>query len=405
MNPAETYPIVLGWGAELVAPGVYFSDLGGSSGEIFDIAPFSSSDVVATASIDGTMTKPVGIGMSVAGAQLTDLSAIQVETGRTLYLANANVNGSSANHYAALTIAAGGSLTLGQDESATTTGTVYIGNALNQAASDGWIGILCESDSQAMTGCTVNDATLAVSSVVFQGQEGYDIDVDDLASISLTSSPVIGIAPPGAGFGKCGTTKPDGSGMGLGSGEAVLLNGLSIMTFDNGVVQCIGANGFELTSSPNGSPTLTLDKTIIQNTETAIDASAGTAAISRSTIQFNYNGVVQGGMATIDLSGGKIGGTNNVVCSSMKESVDALALNPGVCVLNQSSSAINASNVDWDTSGPDLFSCGALTSSSCSCEIMTCTDSPGADGMDAVYQDLGTITTTNNALSAITCSG
>jgi hypothetical protein len=74
-----------------------------------------------------------------------------------------------------------------------------------------------------------------------------------------------------------------------------------------------------------------------------------------------------------------------------------------VNVLNSSASALNASNVAWDTTsltGPDLFSCNA-TLSSCTCEIMTCTNNPGGDGMDAVYTSTGSVTTTGFSLSKV----
>jgi hypothetical protein len=58
--------------------------------------------------------------------------------------------------------------------------------------------------------------------------------------------------------------------------------------------------------------------------------------------------------------------------------------------------------VAWDTPGPDLFSCdGALTE--CACEIATCVNPGGVDGMDAVYTAAGTVTTTGNTLSTVSC--
>ena len=57
----EVYPIVLGWGAELSAPGVYFYDPTGGNGEILDITSYSANDMLGSASIVGTAKTP-GLG-------------------------------------------------------------------------------------------------------------------------------------------------------------------------------------------------------------------------------------------------------------------------------------------------------------------------------------------------------
>ncbi len=395
---SETYPIVLGWGAELDAPGISFVRSGPNNAEVFDIAAFSPRDTVGSASISGSNANPVLIGVDSFGNPSATLTAVRVEAGSTLYLSNAEVNGSATNHTAAITVAAGASLVLGLDEGQFYPGPVLIGNSLNQSTTDGFDGIVCETANQ--TGCTITDATLTGSSVVIQGQEGSDIVATDFANISLTSAPVIGIPPAAPGFGEC-SGKPDVTA----GGAAVRLAGLATMTFGNGTMQCLSGEGFDLESSSQGTPTLIVTNTTIQNTETAIYAAAGNATVSGSTIQFNYNGVEQGSdethVASIDLSGNADAGMNSVVCSSKQESVLLGATAPGVCVLNLGSNPLNASNVDWDTAGPDLYLCMGL--SNCSCPASNCTDAPGADGMDAVDESTGTITTTNNGLSTISC--
>ena len=340
--------------------------------------------------------------------QSTDSSAIQVESGGTLSIANATVNSSAANMTAALTVIGGGTMTLAQDSSGVVTGTVNIGNTGQKAATDGWTGIACTSSGG--KGCSISDATLkAGSSVVIAGQENVDIDAEDYASISLTSAPTIGVAPTAIGFENC-PSKPDGVGTftSSGSAEAVLLNGKATMTFSGGTVQCISGDGFLLQATATGTPVLTMSKTTIQNTEYAIDATAGKASVSGSTIEFNYNGVMQGtdgtNNSTIDLSGGTSGTTNTVACSNSIESVNGAGggLTPAVCVLDTTADVLNASNVDWDTTGPDEFSCDpALTT--CTCEISICKNPGGVDGMDAVYTGAGAVTTTNNGKSKASC--
>jgi hypothetical protein len=395
---AETYPVALGWGVELSAPGVFFLDANKTNGaSIFDIKFYSSSDTVGYASIVGTAASPVGVGMNAANSSQTDANAaIAVEKGNTLNIANARVNGSANNpdSLEAISVHGGASLMLGQDHAGAVTGTVTIGNALGAKATDGLGGIVCLADTTHQLGCTINDAQIApTSSVVIQGQEGIDIDIEDYASVSLTSDPVVGVAPSTRGFGNC-PQKNDA----MGSKPSILVNGLATLTFKNGMVQCIGAPAFRLQSSANGSPTVTIDQTVVQNTDVGIYASAGTATVTNSTMQFNFIGVWQDTdgthNGTIDLSGGN----NTVVCSNKSESSQG-TLDAGIDVFNSSGKKLNASNVAWDTSGPDYFTCN-WTLTSCVCDIASCTNTAGSDDMDAVTLDAG-ITTTGAAQSGI----
>jgi hypothetical protein len=406
----EASPIQLGWGAELYAPGVYFEDgctcCGVSS--VFEIGGYKDT-AYPTASIVGTSASQVGVGMDQFGNQTSDSATIVVDTGHTLYLANASVNNSTSvpeffgGVGDAITVAAGATLWLGQDQSAGNTGTVNIGN--NQGE-DGWTGIDCQSDYSS-SGCTVNDAQLSgTSSVVIQGQENVDIDAEDFANISLTSAPVMGTATNGAGFGQC-NSKPD-STQNFGSGEAIWLNGAVTMTFKNGTVQCITGAGFRLNTSGsgNGNPSLTLDSTTIQNTDRAIYASAGTATVTKTTINYNFNGVQQdtdgNNNGTIDLTGGG----NTVICSSNVEDSQGTG-NEGIDVYNTSTANLAADNVAWDTKAPDYFSCdSASASATCSCNITTCSNTAPFDDMDAVEDstNLGGITTTKHTKSSVGCN-
>jgi len=412
----EVYPIVLGWGVELSAAGIFFTDLSGAA-EIFDVKFYSTSDTVGYASLAGTGANQVSIGMDSLGNQSTDASAIEVEAQSSLYIANASVNGSASKKTAAITVNAGGTLWLAEDQSANVTGTVTIGNDLANSKTDGYNGLVCVSANG--LGCTISDATLkgGSSSVVIEGQEGVDIDAEDNAVVTLTSSPIVGIAPSKTGFTNC-ASKPDSV---KAKTEAILLNGSATMTFTNGTVQCISGDGFLLQAADKlaSTPTLSLDRSTIQNTEYALYATAGSATIKSSTIEYNYNGVMQGtdstNSATVDLSGGGAG-TNTVVCSNSAESiygVGGLDGTPAVCVLNTTTNTLDADNVNWDTNDaaspppdePDLFSCGA-TLLTCSCENtdLICTNGDGVDGMDAVYTSTGTITQTGAGLSAADCT-
>jgi hypothetical protein len=371
--------------------------------EVFDIANYSVNDTVGYASIAGSAQSPLGVGMNSANSQQTDdIAAIQVESGVTLYLANASVNGSFNNSHSlyALYVSAGATLVLGQDRTAAITGTVTIGNALGAAATDGKQGIFCASD-QVASGCTITDAALnGQSGVVIQGQENGDIIAEDFSSITLLSNPVIGVPPSAVGFNNC-PQKNDAI-----NGAAVWLDGQASLIFNNGVVQCIGGTGFLLQPSPsgNGDPTLGINKAVIQNTEIGISGQAGTATVSNTTINYNVIGVEQGQAKGKNGSVNLSGGGNTVICSSNVESSQSYAF-PGIDVYNASTAHLNANNVAWDTKTPDYFDCDATFSCTCN-NIAGCTTTAGSDDMDAVEDSTskGGITATNATQSASGCN-
>ena len=387
----EIYPIALGWRVELKAPGIFFAGPaaglpGPQAPAIFELT--ADAGGAESASIVGTGVNPVGIGMGQQGNQLVAGAAISVGPGSTLYLANVSVNGSALAYSDAIE-ASYSTVVLGQDRSGAVTGPVQIGNDLANPLTDGYIGIECY-------GCTLSDVPMSgTSSVVIAGQ-GYDIDAygddDGGASISLQAAPILGVAPAAVGFNTC-PSKPDGVG--------VLLQGAVTMSLDHATIQCMSFAGIEVPpeSLAEVRTSLTLKDTTIQNTQFALEVFAGSAVVSNSTIRYNGHGV--GASATVDLSGGDAGGRNTVVCSNR---IEAAGGPPGVSVLNQAGTTLNASNVDWDTPGPDLFSCDSSVLN-CTCQIAACTDTPSADGMDAVVIDGGgTIITTGNGLSSLSCA-
>jgi hypothetical protein len=409
----EVYPINLGWGAEVNAPGVYFLDPdagvdgGPNESAIFDVTatPFPN-DTLHYASIVGSAKSAVGVGMDSTNAfQTADTSAIAVEKNQTLFIANATVNGSLNNltNADAILVQAGATLTLGQDQGAVVTGTVQIGNSLAAAATDGFQGIVCGTDAVSR-GCTINDAPLSGHSVVIQGQELRSIDAEDFANINLTSSPVIGVPPSATGFGNC-PSKPDGL-QGPNPAGAVLANGAVTLTLKNAVLQCITGTAVVLQASTNGNPVLTADKTTIQNTDIALYVQAGTATVTNSALQFNYIGAVQvsDGIndGIIDLSGGG----NAVICSSVNEFSGGAANGPyeGIDVFNGTDAGLAADNVAWDTSSPDYFSCSDPTpTATCSCKATSCSATAPFDDEDAVQSSAttGSITQTNATQSGL----
>ena len=93
-----------------------------------------------------------------------------------------------------------------------------------------------------------------------------------------------------------------------------------------------GADTFD-----DGGPSATVRNTTIQNLSFGVLASAGNLTISSSIIRFNYVGVWQDALGspfgTVDLSGGALGGSNTVVCTSSSEApLDELLDFPAIAV-------------------------------------------------------------------------
>ena len=401
---------MLGWGVELDAPGVYFWDPAavGSVGT-FLITAYSPNDNIGYASIVGSHTAQIGIGMSSEGVQSIAYSAIQIDPDQTLYIANAYLNGNATAQTDAITVMPGGSLVFGQDHSGAIAATVNIGNGNDNQATDGYDGVFCRSDNSGR-GCTVTDTAMAgQNSAIFQGQYAGDIIAQDFASITLTSTPIFGVTPTNIGFDTC-AFKPDGSSLKYNPSAAIYLNGKVSMTLKNAAIHCISGDGIVMTSSQHGTPTLVLDSSTIRNTETALQVSAGTATVWNSVFEFNFNGVIQAAGAfgapggSVDLNGGLDGGTDGgttVICSSSLESIYGSFGLGGVSVENQNNVLLDAANVTWDTPAPDQFHCKTnLASCVCSLDAGSCTNTPGQNGMDAVTEN-GPIRVSGNLQSAL----
>jgi len=388
-GPAETYPVILGWGVILRAPGVFFNDPAGNS-EIFDVDNYSVNDTEDFASISGTDAGEVTIGVSQAGDQSPDLSSIQIEINDRLYLANVHVSSSAQHHTAAITVTGGATLTLGQDISVgRVSGTVTIGDV----SGSGWDGIVCTTDGT--RGCSVNDVSLlGLSSVIILGQQDVDINAADLAQVALSSVPVIGVTPnDGGGFEAC-PSKPD---LAL-SGGAIVVTGSGNVTLTDALVQCIDGTAIDLKS---GTPSLNLTNVIVQHSTVGLHVEAGTAELSKSTLFLNVVGAWQDGTGILDLTNGAdclegMNADNVVACNSGAEIGQS---GGGISVLNTTATNLFACVVSWDTPGPDVFWCNG-DDSSCSCQIASCTSGGGSSSdMDAVFhQDGGLIQTEGNQL-------
>jgi hypothetical protein len=252
-----------------------------------------------------------------------------------------------------------------------TTGTVFVGNARTK----GSYGILSSG--------TVVDVPLGpgVSSVVAQGQAA-DLLVEN-GSMTLASNPILGIPPVGIGFGKC-AIKQDLVG-------ALLIGGT--LSLANATIQCQSTGGIGVL----GPATVTLDSSLIRNCDIGLAVGSGAVSVTNSLIVYSVIGAEQLMGGSIDLSGGG----NTVVCSSTVEDSSQSWSTVGIDVFNAGPNSLNASNVAWDTTGPDSFACSSDLSV-CACSLSSCTTGPGSNDMDAVTIDGGgSITTTGNTQSPL----
>ncbi len=383
----ETYPIALGWGVELSAAGIVFGTPNDSFAT-FDIKHYSTDDGIGSTSIVGASGEApmaadggaVVIGIVPGSKGTAAFAAIQIETNGTLHIANALLNSSKLYQTAAIVIVGGGKLVLAQDQSGAITGPVDIGSDSN-----GWAGIVCIATADG--GCSITDADLdAGSSLTIQGQQDLDLVAEDGAVISLRSAPVLGAWPIVSGFGACGT-KADAESS---DGAAILLDGTASLELRNAMVQCIDGTGIVLTASSHGVPNLDLRGSTIRNTTVGIYATAGTVAVEDSTVMFNEIGVWQDVFGAVDLSG-----LNTVACYYGTEVGQS---GGGISVFNTSSNPLDATNVAWDTAGPDLFQCNAQLDQ-CACESMNCTEVGSAsENMDAAYISQPILTAGNRSL-------
>jgi len=375
----EIYPILLGWSVELSAAGIVFG-VPNDKAETFDITHYSTNDASGVASIVGEAGNAVMIGIVPRAAETSNAVAIQVEAGGTLYLANASVGSAQMYETTAIMVIGGGTLVLAQDQSGAITGPVNIGGD-----SHGWNGIVCVNSHG--EGCTITDAILdAGSSLTVQGQQNLDIYAEDGATITLNSAPVVGIWPEAPTFGECNLKADTGSS----DGPAILLVGSASLQLRNALVQCIQGTGIELRASSTGAPSLDLRDSMIRNTTTGIHAEAGQVSVEDSTIMFNEIGVWQDSSGTVDLSG-----FNTVSCNYGLEVGQS---GGGVSVLNTSSNPLDATDVAWDTVGPDLFKCNAQLQQ-CACQIASCSEPGGSsENMDAAYTSQPILTTGNRGL-------
>jgi len=377
-SAGETYPIHLGYGVTLYAPGIFFSPPTpkGAAGDVFDVYSYGGTDT-GTVTIEGNpKIDYVFIGIDSQQASLTN-TAVAVNTGVAtktpvpVVLNDVWMNGETE----ALYLGAGSSVSLGPSP-------VIIGSGGSTAnplpVTSTGVGVYCQGT--AASPATLKDVDAGGASVLqvdsqdtAHGLKGTFYAYDG-CNVTLSQSPIFGLPPP------CQTPKIDGEGLLMGGASTISLTGATI--------QCMFNHGIDVgeVTTLNANPTVTLDKMLLEYTgQTALKLNGGSVTATNSTIYHSRFGVVVQLAATLDLSGGG----NIVACNTNAEPGGYTGTVPGIDVWNSSGTAsIDASNVAWDHNPPYYWTCtdGAGSASTCTCASGACNGVAVAptDGADAL---------------------
>jgi hypothetical protein len=400
---AETYPIHLGMGVTVYAPGIFFTPDAPTppkqGNDVFEVFAYNAADTGRVTIEGDPIVDFMYIGFDSTQANLTG-TLIAVNSGTPavpLTLTNVWMNGQTE----ALNLGSGSNVTVGPNR-------VIIGSGGNLASpltgiSSPGSGIYCNGAAANRATLTDDSAGMNILQIDSQdnghqtgaGGGGAQLKALDYCDISLTQSPIFGLPAP------C-PNKVDG--------EGILLNNSSTLNLKGATVQCMSDHGISLCDAQNcvsnaTHPTLTLDSSTIRNTGcTALKIYDGTVTVTNSTVYHSRYGILQGGASTIDLSGGG----NTSACNTNQE--------PGFCgvggragmdVWNDSTNLMKAANVLFDESPPAVWSCTDVGVANCSCVSGPCNGSSGVaapDGADVVNDSTGSIDVSDAGLSAIICN-
>jgi hypothetical protein len=412
---SETWPVVLGYGVTLKAPGIYFRD-----GTISDPTMFAvkqgAGDNSTSVIIEGSAGNDIQIGRDNSGIDggISQSSAqITVDGPMNLHLINATVTNLHVDCFLfgcnvpqtytyGVQVNAGATLTLGWD-GLTGTGPVTIAGSSTSPFFASNEGIHCAGS--AASPATVTDVPDGGSLTVTS--EGYGIGAFSHCLVTLGTSPAFGYNPPASGFFDCGLAPYPLDQIGIYAADGTNL------TLSNASFQCESAYGVWLASSTNRPadlPSATLDHVFFTKCDEAVVVAAGALTATNTTFVANHNAVTQWCQAAIADAGivnGLIdlsGGGNKIYCNYAKPIL--FGSNPSIDVWNRSSKALKADNVSWLYSPTERWQCPSDFSANCICESATCTAAAdGGNGFNQVIsQDCsgaysGTISDTNPSQS------
>ncbi len=403
---AEVYPVSLGWGVTLNAPGVYFNDVN-SNAEIFDVALQTgevAENPVVIGGASALAADRVVIGVDSSGDLTFDSVSVHVESGQTLDILNAQVlekkhgNLLCANWCGiAIDVEKTATLNISSDNSGNA-GTLYLGGLLPNGrapiygggmlgGSGPSLGILCNG--------TITDGPTGATPSLVSQRKAVSIDAEDSCSVTLANDPTFG--PPSAG-GFSG----DGGGCAAVpylDGTGIMANGNAVtVTLSGATLSCMADDGIEVTNAGNGLKpavvTIQADTagnpSVIENCEVdGIYATAGSTYIIGSIIRNNLIGIDMetdtsagtnpAGVWVNDGTGNAQATNSSVICNSSEEIGGG---GYGFDIYNNSTAALNADYVNWDQwydpnggatgTTTDIFYCD--DNFTCTCEVFNSAD-------------------------------
>jgi hypothetical protein len=396
----ETYPVSLGWGVTLSAPGVYFGN--SAYPEIFDIVlqtGEAAGNMVTIEGSGGLVPSPVVLGSDNLGNIAYNTSSITVEANETLNVSYVDVY--EPLGYFGITVQSSGTLDI--DENAVG-GYLHLGGNLPN-------GTAITSSLGSGIDCigTVSDANAAASPSVAGAGQDLSIYAEMSGSVTLVGNPTFGWPTSGgytsAGQGCTGNPTPkDYTGVQAEGSATVILK--------NATVTCMSGSGIYVEGTPG--PTVTLTNVTIENcAQDGIYTSGGTVTVNSGTIDHNFIGVNMSsnkntGTPSVTLNDGTLTNNTTVICNSNQENGYPTS---GIDVYNNSDGNVAADYVNWDqwsaTNGADLFWCDQFLA--CTCEAASCTNTAGGDDMDLVMGGdggaiTGSETSTNGAKAPVACN-
>jgi hypothetical protein len=363
----ETWPVQLSLGVTLHAPDIFFAPRGQTGAFVLQSSGPADQSTV-TIEGDSTTSTYCYVGFDSKGAH-SDGTTVAVDDSlgpnRALPLALNWVwmNGSQTG----LDIGPG----------ATVTATVQAGGALSTNLVGGFPG----------TAATPSGTT----GIHCRGQFGFPATFGGEITVSHQSTDVMAEDSCSATFnlssfgGDC-ASKTDDTGISL-SGSA------SVTLFISGV-SCVRGDGILLAS---GSPSFSTNVADISNCGCAgVHVMAGTASLFWATVNHNHYGVIQetGGSFSVDPKAA----ASRITCSTNLEPGTCYGDgNPGVDVWNHSSTALGATDTQWDHPIPPVLTCSDQFVT-CSCSSDAGCGGVSFDGTDVAItpdsnDDSGTVDT------------
>jgi hypothetical protein len=324
----DKFPITLGQGVILSAPGLFFSTSWVDGGRLFSVTNPQQTGNPAPTVIEGSAAAPIHMGYDSQGNTIAGTLDIDV-AGATLNLLNAELRASPAvglGNETGIQVAAG-TLSLGSDGLGGN-GTVWIGHP---DAALGNVGIHCT------TGGVVTDQGATTSPSVWIQNVKVGIDVESGCLINLTSGSRFGLALNDAGG--C-DSYPDF--------EEVYIDGLQASAIvSNATFECASSSGLAESGPFVG------DNDLFQFCKTGIGLNvlfpdAGPMRLTNSTARHNDIGIYVVG--PVDLSQG-----NSITCNQGSGMYPVPIFVPWAGLSVTLYSAFIASpdlrNIQWDHAG------------------------------------------------------